>query len=117
MALGLWEEGQYITEEMAQNLKLYKYAGGDSGLIYVYFYNPIAKRLVEYLPKTLAPNLITLTGFLFTVIPFLYLFTTYGWNFTTPIGSGFCYTNAACYLTYRMLDEMDGKQARRTAKS
>lgn len=49
--------------------------------------------------------------------PFLYLFITYGWNFSTPVGAGFCYANAVCYFAYRMLDEMDGKQARRTGNS
>jgi ethanolaminephosphotransferase len=102
---------------MGEKLKLYKYAGGDAGILYIYFYNPLARRLVEYLPDTLAPNLITLAGFMFTVVPFFYLFFEYGWNFSTPVGAGFCYTNAVCYFIYRLLDEMDGKQARRTGNS
>lgn len=35
-------------------LKTYKYKGGDNGYLWRYFYNPAAKKLVEFLPKTLA---------------------------------------------------------------
>ena len=56
---GIWKQGQYINELKAENLKLYKYSGGDAGILYIYFYNPIAKRLVEFLPETLAPNVVS----------------------------------------------------------
>lgn len=114
---GLWRREQYVSRDAAEKLKLYKYAGGDAGLLYIYFYNPVSRRLVEYLPDTLAPNVITLVGFLFNLVPFLYLFSNYGIDFSTPVPTYFCYINAACYLIYRMLDEMDGKQARRTGNS
>lgn len=114
---GLWRREQYVSKDAAEKLKLYKYAGGDAGLMYIHFYNPVSRKLVEFLPDTLAPNVITLVGFLFTLVPFLYLFTNYGIDFSTPVPAYFCYTNAACYLIYRMLDEMDGKQARRTGNS
>jgi ethanolaminephosphotransferase len=54
---------------------------------------------------------------MFTVVPFVYLFTAYGANFTTPIDPAFCFINGICYFLYRLLDEMDGKQARRTGNS
>ena len=44
----------YISDEGADMLKHYKYAGGDSGILYRYFYNPVALKLVTYLPETLA---------------------------------------------------------------
>ena len=44
----------YISDEGAGMLKQYKYAGGDSGILYRYFYNPVALKLVTYLPETLA---------------------------------------------------------------
>ena len=44
----------YISDEGADMLKQYKYAGGDSGILYRYFYNPVALKLVSYLPETLA---------------------------------------------------------------
>ena len=44
----------YIADGAAEKLKLYKYAGGDTGFAYTYFYNPVALRLVEKLPENLA---------------------------------------------------------------
>ena len=44
----------YISEEGAEGLKAYKYAGGDAGILYRFFYNPVALKLVTYLPETLA---------------------------------------------------------------
>lgn len=98
-------------------MKQYKYAGGDTGILYRFFYNPVALKLVSYLPETIAPNLITLIGFLFTVGPFVLLFTVYGAHFYGVAPAWWCYFEALAYLIYRMLDEMDGKQARRTGNS
>ena len=36
----------YISEDGADKLKEYKYAGGDAGIIYKIFYNPLALKLV-----------------------------------------------------------------------
>jgi ethanolaminephosphotransferase len=71
----------YLNEEDARNLKKYRYAGGDFGLMYIYFYNPVSKWLVNHIPRTLAPNVITLTGFIFTVAPFMTAFTYFGSKF------------------------------------
>ncbi|CDW80744.1 cdpalcohol phosphatidyltransferase [Stylonychia lemnae] len=107
----------YISEDAAQKLKTYKYAGGDSGIAYRCFYNPLALKLVDYLPDTVAPNLITLIGFMFNVIPFIVLFSAYGTDFSGKIPIWFHIAIAISYLIYRILDEMDGKQARKTGNS
>lgn len=44
----------YLSDEAAEKLKTYKYAGGDTGIFYRYFYNPVALKLVSYLPDTVA---------------------------------------------------------------
>lgn len=44
----------YISEDGADKLKEYKYAGGDAGIIYKIFYNPLALKLVQYLPDYIA---------------------------------------------------------------
>lgn len=36
----------YISDEGAEGLKKYKYSGGDNGILYKYFYNPCALKLV-----------------------------------------------------------------------
>jgi len=73
-----WCLGPYINEEGRENLLKYKYAGGDKGYAYIYFYNPAATKLVTYLPEWIAPNVLTLIGFIFATLPFLILFGGYG---------------------------------------
>ena len=90
-------------------LKKYKYMGGDLGLTYRFFYNPIATKLVEYTPEYIAPNLITLFGFLFTVLPCILLFVCFGINFSGPVSNWWFYLEGISYLLYRILDEIDGK--------
>jgi len=87
--------------------------------MYRYFYNPTSMKLVTYLPETLAPNLITLIGFFFSSLPFFVLFGMFGDRFNNikEIPPWFYILEAVCLLVYRMLDEMDGKQARRTGNA
>jgi ethanolaminephosphotransferase len=54
---------------------------------------------------------------MFTVVPFILLLTIFGTNFEGKVDPWWCYMEAASYLIYRMLDEMDGKQARKTGNS
>ena len=49
-----WKLTPYFSEKMAENMRIYKYAGGDRGFLYRCFYNPVASKLVTYLPETLA---------------------------------------------------------------
>ena len=67
------------------------------------------------MPEYIAPNLITLVGFMFTAGPFLGAFTLFGTKLEneepvlSSITPAFYYFSAFAYLAYRMLDEMDGK--------
>jgi len=60
----------YISREAAEHIRAHKYSGADLGYSYVYFWSPIANKIVQRLPMSLAPNTITLLGFLHTVIAF-----------------------------------------------
>ena len=44
----------YIDQEGLANLHKYKYAGGDKGIAYIHFYNPVATKLVTYIPESVA---------------------------------------------------------------
>ena len=61
--------------------------------------------------------MITLTGFLCTIIPFGLIFGLFGTNFEGAIPAWWCFLAAVLYFVYRLLDEMDGKQARKTGNS
>lgn len=106
-----------MSKDESEKLKLYKYAGGDLGLLYRYFYNPVACWLVEWVPRWVAPNVLTFLGWMCTVVPCVYLFGWEGSDFSSPTPPWFSYMSGVCYLVYRVLDEMDGKQARRTGNS
>lgn len=78
-----------------------------------YFYNPVSSKLVNAMPKSLSPNILTLFGFFFSLLPFILLFSSFGtrlYNETDKeIQRWFYIVNSFCYFFYRMLSEMDGK--------
>ncbi|XP_050318348.1 ethanolaminephosphotransferase 1 isoform X1 [Bactrocera neohumeralis] len=113
---------KYLTESHLKGFDRYKYSSIDTGYISVYIMHPFWNWCVQFLPKWLAPNLITFTGFLLTVVNFI-LIAYYDWDFqganhevhTVP---RWVWSVAAInILLYYNLDGMDGKQARRTGTS
>lgn len=44
----------YISNDGATELRKYKYSGGDNGILYKIFYNPLALKLVSYTPEYIA---------------------------------------------------------------
>lgn len=87
------------------------------------FYGPFCSWLVNKIPEWIAPNLITLTGFLFSTAPFVLFFVFFGTHLyneepaTPKIQRWMFFAEGLCYFAYRILDELDGKQARRTGNS
>lgn len=51
------------------------------------------------------------------MLPFILAFTLFGANLSDPVAPWWCYLEAVGYLMARILDEMDGKQARKTGNS
>ena len=113
----------YLNEDAKKNLREFKYAGADYGFMYKHFYNPFANWCVYQIPEWIAPNLITLVGFCTNLIPFTIVFTCYGTHLYNEdpvyekIPKWLHVMAGVCYFLYRLLDEMDGKQARRTGNS
>ncbi|XP_067623913.1 ethanolaminephosphotransferase 1 isoform X2 [Eurosta solidaginis] len=113
---------KYLTDTHLKGFERYKYSCIDTGYISVYVMHPFWNWCVQFLPKWLAPNLITFIGFLLTVVNFI-LIAYYDWDFqganmaehTVP---RWVWSMAAInILLYYNLDGMDGKQARRTGTS
>jgi ethanolaminephosphotransferase len=98
-------------------LKQHKYSGIDEGIFQIIFWNPCANYLVTLVPETVAPNTLTLIGFVHAVVPLLVLYAVFGTAFIGDLPRWFFVLQTYCFLAYRMLDEMDGKQARRTGNS
>lgn len=99
-------------------LKSFKYSGTDDSYVYKIALSPLAGYLVDnFTPSTIAPNTITLFGFCFMIIAFLLTF----WfcpNLDDEDAPRWMFFYAAvAMLTYQTLDNMDGKQARKTGSS
>lgn len=102
----------YLDEEAKESVRNFKYRGGDIGFFYKIFWSPVSAWIVERIPEWFNPNILTLTGFSFIVMPFLILFVNFGTSMSddTPrIPIWFNIMFGLCYFTYRMFDEMDGK--------
>ena len=101
--------GPYIDRKGAKSLKEHKYAGCDDGFFYHYFYSPLATYLVHKLPEWLAPNTITIIGYLHTFGPIAVLYCCIGCSLIGDLPNWFLFLQGWCYFVYRVLDEMDGK--------
>jgi hypothetical protein len=98
-----------MTPQELSKLVVYKYCGSDSSWTYKYLLSPWAEFWVGYMPTTVAPNLITLSGLIFSLITF---FSTVIYNPTFgPDGPRWIAAMTAVNLfIYQTLDNMDGKQ-------
>ena len=78
--------------------------------------SPLCDYLVNFFPKWLAPNVITVSGFFLNLLYFLITgyYTRFKGGFIPPWA---CFFSAFCYFLYMVLDNIDGKQARRTKSS
>jgi ethanolaminephosphotransferase len=106
---------EYIKDSDIKALKKYKYSSVDKSLIQKYILNPYWCWLVEKVPLWVAPNLITLSGFMFMVFS-VGMLILYGSNWEQV--PGWLYVSWGINLfIYQSLDAIDGKQARRTGSS
>lgn len=104
---------KYIEDQYINNLKNYKFRGGDNSIYYHYVISPVCNVMVNYFPKWLAPNTISSSGFFINLINLI--LTTYygGWKGCDYYPPWVCYTTSFLYSFYIYLDAADGKQARR----
>ncbi len=107
-----------LTEGDPPQLVNYSYRGGDASLTYKYVLSPLAQFCVDhFVPMTMAPNLITFVGLMIMVSSFVLSILL---NPTLEADSQprwLCVYTGLAVLLYQTLDNMDGKQARRTKSS
>lgn len=97
-------------------LRRFQYQGQDRSLLYYYVFSPLAQFCVDRLtPRWIAPNVITLSGLGLMVVSYL-IFWFYAplVAFTQEPPRWVFLYNGIAILLYQTLDNMDGKQARRT---
>ena len=107
----------YIEEKYINNLLNYKYRGGDISILNIYVINPFCNFIVNYFPKWLAPNVITISGFFFNLANLILTIYYGGWKGSTYFPPWVCFFVAISYTSYIILDYTDGKQARRLKAS
>ena len=103
---------EYITPQGAVGIKQYKYSCINESVYYKYISGPFAQFWVDRLPPWIAPNVLTLIGFLYVL--FAYALVWF-WcpTFTESAPRWVWYMVSILLFSYRTLDNMDGKQARR----
>jgi ethanolaminephosphotransferase len=91
----------------------FKYNGQCDSITYKHFWSPLADWLLQFVPPTIAPNTITLSALL--VLTFAHVV------FVAGVGHGQIawwrlLLMAVSIMVYQNLDNLDGKQARKTSK-
>ncbi|PAA82628.1 hypothetical protein BOX15_Mlig017260g1 [Macrostomum lignano] len=113
---------KYLNSDVIKGFDRYKYSSQDTSPFSNYVMHPFWGWLVQFLPRWLAPNLLTVTGFLCLVVnallavyfdPEMYASSAEYSQFPA-IPAGFWLASAALGFMSHTLDGMDGKQARRT---
>ncbi|KAL7771123.1 hypothetical protein CFE70_001065 [Pyrenophora teres f. teres 0-1] len=105
-----------VSEDALQHLRTYKYSSVDKSFISRYILKHYWNGFVELLPLWLAPNLVTLLGFFF-ILGNVVLLELYIPDLVGPAPSWVYYSFAFGMWMYSTMDNVDGKQARRTGTS
>jgi ethanolaminephosphotransferase len=105
-----------FSQEQLHALTTYKNRGADLSVTYKYVMSPLYDRLVHFLPLWLAPNAVTLIGFLLVLTSHAALL-----YHTPQLDTGappwtYIFVGVSLF-TYMVLDNLDGRQARRTRSS
>ncbi|KAJ5037452.1 uncharacterized protein L3040_007627 [Drepanopeziza brunnea f. sp. 'multigermtubi'] len=105
-----------VSEEALVHLKSYKYSSVDKSLISNYILKHYWNAFVELLPLWLAPNMVTLLGF-FCILTNVICLVIWMPDLVGPGPSWLYYSFAFGLWMYSTMDNVDGKQARRTGTS
>lgn len=106
-----------LTYSERKQVTQYKYDGKDNSYIYQYILSPMAQWCVDrWIPVWMAPNVVTTIGL---IASFLSLGCVLKYNPTLgPNGPNWLHLlHAFTLFFYQTLDNMDGKQARKTNSS
>ncbi|KAJ0175668.1 hypothetical protein K1T71_008827 [Dendrolimus kikuchii] len=116
---------RFLSQDQLKGFEKYKYNSIDTSVLSNYLMHPFWNWCVQFCPVWIAPNLLTFTGFLLTVLNFL-LFSYYDAGFHALTDENvtrdyipswvWAVTAVNLFVAYT-LDGIDGKQARKTGTS
>jgi len=111
---------KYLSKEHLLGFDKYKYKSIDTSPLSNYVMHPFWDQLVKVVPLWVPANLLTLTGWLFSLLSFI-LLSYYDTHFSSSsdinnqtVPQWVWLLSAFCIFAAHQLDGIDGKQARRT---
>ena len=106
-----------VHPKHAKSLKSFVYKGADLSYLYNYALSDLAAYFVNvWTPRWVAPNTITLLGLVFPILT-LFVALYYQPMMGTGMPNWVAFFCALSMFIYSTMDNMDGKQARKTGSS
>ena len=106
-----------LSQDLLINLKNFKYKSTDESILYQKCMSPCLNKVVNYIPRNIAPNLITFISLCFNIFAAIISYNDGGFDFSYKLRPITCFIIGIFQLIYQLLDNIDGKQARRTGNS
>ncbi|KAK9474459.1 CDP-alcohol phosphatidyltransferase-domain-containing protein [Dipodascopsis tothii] len=116
MAFSLDKRKEMLSTDVLSNLRSYKYSSVDKSYISQHILRHYWNYVAEFMPPWLAPNVITLIGFAF-IYTNVVCVIAYVPDLVGPGPAWLYYSFAAGLWLYSTMDNVDGKQARKTGSS
>lgn len=110
------KETRSLTSSEVENARKYKYSGTDDSICAKLFLRRFWDFLINFFPLTMAANTITFIGFLFEFVSFIVAFSLSD-SLECRIPTWAMVLNGISLFVYQTLDNLDGRQARRTGTS
>jgi len=108
----------YINNKSLEKLKNFQYNSENVSIVYNNLISPFLDNyFMKILPIWIAPNLITILSFIFNFITFLLILFETNLDYDRRLSRFTIGMKAFSHLIYIILDNADGKQARRTKTS
>ena len=104
-----------LSAETLGNLKKYKYASKNDSIIYNNCMSPLLNKVLNFLPRTLSPNLIILFSFCFNIITGIIIFNDTGFDFSKSLKGRTSFIIGFFQLFYSLLNNIYEKQSKRNS--
>jgi ethanolaminephosphotransferase len=108
----------YLTKNSLKRLEKFQYSGVNISYSYNWIISPLLDNFImKIIPLWLAPNLITILSFVFNLLALLLICYETGLSLDVRVSNYAMLFKAFSHIAYLILDNADGKQARRTKTS
>lgn len=108
----------YISKNSLARLEKFQYSGSNISYLYNWVVSPLLENhIMKLIPLWLAPNLITIISFVFNFLALVFILLETKFSFEVRLSSFALFFKAFSHMMYIILDNADGKQARRTKNS